>query len=154
MWELRIFEWADWGAVWIICINSEDINDTFDSRKIITGSSRTFSILGIHFIKGQLHSYCPYSIINIHGWHGASCCADMILVAAFERMYTCGGSRQRDTAQRNVCMGSMYRIWKAHQIVMPESVFLCLGAENGGGLSCMPGMDCYIFDLSIFIYLT
>jgi hypothetical protein len=31
----------------------------FDNRKIITGSSSTFSALGIHFIKGQLHPHCP-----------------------------------------------------------------------------------------------
>ena len=67
--------------------SEKTVMTTFDNGKIITCSSSTFYALGIHFIKGQLRTHCPYSIIEIHGWHEASCCADMILVAVFERMY-------------------------------------------------------------------
>ena len=116
-WKLFRKKLPEWQEAYMGKLNQEYLafikKVSFDEKiifEIITGSSSTFSILGIHFIKGQLHSYCPYSIIKIHGWHEASCCADMILVVAFERIYACRGSRQRDTAQQSVCMGSMYRI--------------------------------------------
>ena len=65
-WKLFRKKLPEWQEAYMGKLNQEYLafikKVSFDEKiifEIITGSSSTFSILGIHFIKGQLHSHCP-----------------------------------------------------------------------------------------------